>query len=169
MSITPMGGQLWVKRSRVLWQSKNSASSRFKLLPWPNHLQISDQTFRYFKACITLVFDCKKIQKDFTVSEINPFALLTLSENQWLPYPRNIAVCEVYTYQQGYRPPIILNQCLHLCNSVLAVAAFANISGSRFPLMPTWLKSHTKLGLQILLPDAIVCKRLYESLNILFQ
>jgi len=89
-------------------------------------------------------FRLQKIQKDFTVLEINPFALLTLSENQWLPYPRNIAVCEVYTYQQGYRPPIILNQCLHLCNSVLAVAAFANISGSRFPLMPTWLKSHTK-------------------------
>jgi len=63
------------------------------------------------------------------------------------------------------------------------VAAFASISTSSFPLMPIWLGSHTKstfllylltrpitcssrLGLQILLPDAIACSELCESLNI---
>ena len=65
-----------------------------------------------------------------------------------------------------------------------AVAAFASLSASSFPLMPMWLGSHTKstflvylltrpitcssrLGLQLLLPDAIACSELYESLNIL--
>jgi len=70
--------------------------------------------------------------------------------------------------------------------SVLAVAAFANLSACSFPLMPMWLGSHTKftfflyvvirpvtsssrLGLEILLPDAIACKELYESLNIVMS
>ena len=64
------------------------------------------------------------------------------------------------------------------------MAAFASLSASSFPLMPIWLGSHTKstflvyllirpitcssrLGLQLLLPDAIACSELYESLNIL--
>ena len=61
-----------------------------------------------------------------------------------------------------------------------AVAAFASLSASSFPLMPIWLGSHTKstfllylltrpitcssrFGLQLLLPDAIACS---ESLTI---
>ena len=64
------------------------------------------------------------------------------------------------------------------------MAVFASLSASSFPLMPIWLGSHTKstflvylltrpitcssrLGLQLLLPDAIACSELYESLNIL--
>ena len=62
-----------------------------------------------------------------------------------------------------------------------AVAAFASLSANSFPLMPIWLGSHTKstffavvrpitcssrLGLQLLLSDAIACSELYESLNI---
>jgi len=64
-----------------------------------------------------------------------------------------------------------------------AVAAFASLSASSFPLMPIWLGSHTKstflgylltrpitcssrLGLQLLFPDAIACSE-HESLNVL--
>jgi len=67
--------------------------------------------------------------------------------------------------------------------SGFAVAVFAKLSASSFPLMPMWLGSQTKVtvllylvirlltcssrfGLQKLFPDDIACKELYESLNI---
>jgi len=97
----------------------------------------------------------------------------------WWPRCAGMAGC----IWPGWRPFCPLTcSATHWFPSTLgfAVAAFASLSVSSFPLMPIWLGSHTKstfllqfltrpitcssrLGLQLLLPDAIACSELYES------
>jgi len=107
--------------------------------------------------------------------------LLFWDESQCVPCPRRVAIYQLYICRLSYMLLIVL--ILYLYTSMLAftVATLANFSASSFPLTQTWLGSQInvtfftiftnktisvrRFGLQELLPDAIACKELYESLN----